>query len=175
MPGQEIDIIKITEGEIELLRKISVLTFTETFSDQNSDADMQKYIQENLSVQKLLTELHTIGSEFYFLRATDNVIGYLKLNRGLAQTEKQSHDSLEIERIYVCREFHGKGFGNLLLKQAINSAEDQQLKYIWLGVWEQNHKAISFYKKNGFIQFDTHVFKLGEDEQTDILMKLELN
>jgi ribosomal protein S18 acetylase RimI-like enzyme len=48
------------------------------------------------------------------------------------------------------------------------------VKYVWLGVWEQNHRALQFYKKNGFVPFDTHIFKLGNDEQTDIMMKLEL-
>ena len=42
------------------------------------------------------------------------------------------------------------------------------------GVWEENQKAIKFYKKNGFIQFDKHSFILGNDQQTDIMMKLEL-
>jgi len=42
---------------------------------------------------------------------------------------------------------------------------------VWLGVWEENPRAIKFYKKNGFVEFDKHTFVLGEDEQTDILMK----
>jgi diamine N-acetyltransferase len=41
-----------------------------------------------------------------------------------------------------------------------------------LGVWEKNPRAISFYKKNGFIEFDPHIFKLGDEELTDIMMKL---
>jgi ribosomal protein S18 acetylase RimI-like enzyme len=46
---------------------------------------------------------------------------------------------------------------------------------IWLGVWEKNHNAIGFYTKNGFITFDKHLFLLGDDQQTDLLMKLEIN
>ena len=48
------------------------------------------------------------------------------------------------------------------------------VEYIWLGVWEENHRAINFYTKNGFVAFDKHIFVLGEDAQTDIMMKLEL-
>lgn len=40
-----------------------------------------------------------------------------------------------------------------------------------LGVWEHNHRALRFYEKNGFIAFGTHIFQLGNDQQTDILMK----
>jgi len=48
------------------------------------------------------------------------------------------------------------------------------VKYIWLGVWEKNQKAIDFYEKNGFVPFDKHIFVLGDDKQTDIMMKMEL-
>ena len=54
-------------------------------------------------------------------------------------------------------------------------AKDKKSDYVWLGVWEENPRAISFYKKNGFEEFDKHIFKLGNDEQTDIMMKLKLN
>jgi ribosomal protein S18 acetylase RimI-like enzyme len=53
-------------------------------------------------------------------------------------------------------------------------AKEVKAEYIWLGVWEENNKAIHFYTKNGFIPFDKHIFKLGDEEQTDIMMKLEL-
>lgn len=175
MTTLNIEISKVTINEIESLRKISIQTFTETFSEHNTENDMQKYISENLNSDKLNEELHTTDSEFYFIKLNHQIIGYLKLNRGDSQTEKQSANSLEIERIYVIKEFHGKQYGKLLLQKAIDFALEKACNYIWLGVWENNIKAISFYKKNGFKQFDKHVFKLGEDEQIDLLMKLELN
>jgi ribosomal protein S18 acetylase RimI-like enzyme len=174
MPEQEINISKVTVNEVEKLRHISIQTFTETFSEENTESDMQKYILENLNSEKLNKELLTNGSEFYFIKVNLQIIGYLKLNSKNAQTEVQTDDSIEIERIYIIKEFHGKQYGKLLLQKAIGIALEYHCNYIWLGVWEQNFKAISFYKKNGFNQFDQHVFKLGEDEQIDLLMKLEL-
>jgi ribosomal protein S18 acetylase RimI-like enzyme len=53
-------------------------------------------------------------------------------------------------------------------------AKDINATHVWLGVWEKNPKAIRFYKKNGFVEFDKHIFKLGTDEQTDIMMKLQM-
>ena len=82
--------------------------------------------------------------------------------------------ALEIERIYVNSEFQGRKIGQLLLSKAISLANEQHLKQIWLGVWEYNPKAIKFYERNGFQEFDKHIFKLGDDEQTDILMRLTL-
>jgi len=48
------------------------------------------------------------------------------------------------------------------------------VNYAWLGVWEENHRAIQFYAKNGFVTFDKHVFTLGDEQQTDLLMKLKI-
>jgi ribosomal protein S18 acetylase RimI-like enzyme len=71
-------------------------------------------------------------------------------------------------------EYHGQQVGQLLYDKAIQIAHQLQVNYVWLGVWEENHRALKFYKKNGFIEFDKHIFKLGDDEQTDIMMKLQL-
>lgn len=78
---------------------------------------------------------------------------------------------MEIERIYVLQKYQGKKIGQILYEKAIQIAHDKQVKYVWLGVWEQNLRAINFYKKNDFIEFDKHIFKLGNDAQTDIMMK----
>ena len=101
-------------------------------------------------------------------------MGYLKLNFGDSQTELKDQKALEIERIYVLKEFHGKKVGQLLFEKALKIAEEKKVDYVWLGVWEENLRAINFYKKNGFEEFDKHIFKLGNDEQTDIMMKLKL-
>ena len=169
------EISKVTITEVELLRAISVQTFTETFAHQNSESDMQKYVSENLSIKQLSKELNTKGSYFYFLKLNSDIIGYLKLNTGEAQTELKNNISLEIERIYIKQEFHGKQFGQLLLDKAIEIAKENQHHYIWLAVWELNLKAIAFYKKHNFVEFDKHVFKLGDDEQIDLMMKMNLN
>jgi ribosomal protein S18 acetylase RimI-like enzyme len=101
----------------------------------------------------------------------DQVIGYLKLNTGHSQTELKDSRAVEIERIYVSKAFHGKNIGQLLYEKAIRSAREKKAEYVWLGVWEENTKAIGFYKKNGFVEFDKHIFRLGDDEQTDIMMR----
>jgi ribosomal protein S18 acetylase RimI-like enzyme len=61
------------------------------------------------------------------------------------------------------------------MMQQWDRAKKTNADYIWLGVWEENTKAINFYTKNGFAGFDKHIFKLGDDEQTDIMMKLQLD
>lgn len=168
------NIIKATSIDVEMLQKISKQTFFEAFADDNSEENIQKYLISEFSIEKLKKELNSKNTEFYFAFYNQKVIGYLKLNFENSQTELKFTNTTEIERIYVLKEFYGKGVGNLLLKKSIEMAHRQKTNFIWLGVWEKNFRAIRFYEKNGFKQFDYHVFKLGDDLQTDFLMKLQM-
>lgn len=171
---ENIEITRVTPAEIKLLQTISRQTFSETFSAANSSEDMQKYLAGAFSVEKLTAELNDKNTEFYFARLHNQVIGYLKINTGASQTELHDENALEIERIYVLQQYHGKAVGQLLYEKAFLLARQIKARYVWLGVWEENHRAISFYKKNGFVAFSTHVFMLGNDAQTDIIMKLDI-
>ncbi|MDX6183304.1 GNAT family N-acetyltransferase [Flavobacterium sp. Fl-77] len=171
---ETIVIKKIGLSELEKLQKIGKQTFSETFAAINSEENMKQYLTEKFSLEKLTDELTNSNSEFYFALLEEKIVGYLKVNFAAAQTELKDKNALEIERIYVLKEHKGNKIGQLLYEKALQVAQKSSLKYIWLGVWEENHGALHFYKKNGFIAFDKHIFRLGDDEQTDLLMKLML-
>ena len=173
--AENIQIKKISLNEIDQLQKIGRQTFYETFAEVNSEENIKNYLENGFSTEKLTAELTDNNSEFYFATLNDEVIGYLKINFGLSQTELKDDKALEIERIYVSKEFHGKKVGQLLYDKAIKIAKRKNSDYVWLGVWEENLRALSFYRKNGFVEFDKHLFKLGDDEQTDLMMKLKLS
>ncbi|WP_224996579.1 GNAT family N-acetyltransferase [Cesiribacter sp. SM1] len=169
-----IRIEKVTQAELEELQTIAVQTFHETFAERNTEEDMKMYLSESFSLEKLTSEFNNAASEFYFARHNKKTIGYLKLNFGSAQTDLTDANAVEIERIYVLQAYHGKKVGQVLYDKALEIARQRKAEYLWLGVWEENPRAIAFYKKNGFVAFDKHIFKLGNDEQTDILMRLKL-
>jgi len=166
---------KVSLNDIEKLREIGKLTFSETFSSYSSEENMKEYLENGFSAEKIKSELTDKNAEFYFAELDGKVIGYLKVNVGESQTEIKVKNALEIERIYVLKEFHGEKVGQILFDKALELAKEKNVENIWLGVWEENPRAIRFYKKNGFVEFDKHIFKLGNDEQTDIMMKLKLN
>ena len=164
-------ITSLTVSDVSILRGIARDTFIETFSEANKAEDIDRYLAKNFSEDQLARELSNPNSFFYVAEVNGNVVGYLKLNTAHAQTEPQAADALEIERIYVLGSYHGGGVGQALYHHAMSVAEDRKASYVWLGVWEHNHRALRFYEKNGFIAFGTHIFQLGNDQQTDILMK----
>lgn len=169
--------IQVKQAALEDLHTIQCVgreTFSETFGESNTEADMNKYLEDSFNEKKIKAELSNPGSLFFIAWDNKNPVGYLKVNSGDAQTEQQHDTSLEIERIYVKSSHHGKKVGQLLYEKAMEIAKNQHNSYIWLGVWEKNPRAIRFYEKNGFIAFDKHIFKMGDDEQIDIMMKKEL-
>ncbi len=166
---------KVDQSDLHELQKIGKDTFNETFAADNLVSDMEKYLKESFSFHKLQIELNNPNSAFYFAEDEHEIVGYLKVNIGDAQTENLLPNSFEIERIYVRSAYHGQQIGKLLFNKAKHLAEEKGINKIWLGVWEENFNAIKFYEKNGFIVFGSHNFVLGEDVQTDVMMKLELN
>lgn len=174
MDMNSIAIKKIGVEQLVPLQEIGRKTFYDTFFESDSEESMKVYLATSFSLEKLTAELENPNSEFYFATQNEVVIGYLKVNFGPAQTEIQHQNTLEIERIYVLQEFHGKKVGQLLFEKALAIAKQKKVDFMWLGVWEENHRALQFYTKNGFVAFDKHIFVLGEEEQTDIMMKLVL-
>jgi ribosomal protein S18 acetylase RimI-like enzyme len=174
---ESISIVPVSISDLIKLQTISRSTFKQTFDEHNNSEDMETYLNASFSAEKLSAELNNKNSKFYFAinNEVNEVVGYLKVNTGDAQSEKMDLNAFEIERIYVDKAYFGKKVGQLLFNKAIEIAKSIKVSYVWLGVWEENHRALAFYTKNGFIAFDKHIFKLGNDEQTDIMMKLTLD
>ena len=165
---------KVSPAEVEILKKISITTYREQFEKDNNPEDFQLYLGNAFSRSTLLDEINNPESVFYFVFSEKKLAGYLKLNSGNAQTEIRKSDTMELERIYLYREFQGQKLGKQMIEKALDEARNANCSYLWLGVWEHNHRAIKFYKDLGFTSFSSHSFFMGTDEQTDILMKLKL-
>ena len=165
---------QVTIEDVLELQRLGKQTFIETFSAYNSKEDMEQYLAASFNLEILKKEIENSNSTFYFAEDGQKKVGYLKINLGPAQSDIKDSDSLEIERIYVLKTYFGKKVGQLLYEKALTIAKELKLTYLWLGVWEKNERALQFYTKNGFVEFDQHQFVLGEDVQNDILMKLTL-
>ncbi len=167
----QITLTKASPEDLTTIQTLGKKTFYETFAPYNTEESIQEYLEKSFTPEKMEKELNNPDSQFFIAWENDLPVGYLKVNTGSAQTELQGDEALEIERIYVKAEYHGKKVGQLLYEKALNVAKELYKSWIWLGVWEENKKAIRFYEKNGFIAFDQHIFRMGEEEQTDIMMK----
>jgi Acetyltransferases len=167
-----IEVRKISLEDLSFLQQISRQTFFETFAEVNTEEDMNQYLSDSFNDEQLTNELLNPNSQFYFAEVNGKPAGYLKLNFGDAQTDIQDKNALELERIYVLKDFLGRRVGQILLDKTLQIARDAKVDYVWLGVWEHNHRAKKFYARNGFAEFGRHDFWLGSDKQTDLMMRL---
>lgn len=165
----------VQKKELQTLRTISVQTFKETFGNQNTEENMTSYFKNQLSQKQIEKEFEEPNTDFYFAFCNKELIGYLKLNfNGIQKKVDLQVKAFEIERIYILKAHQRKGLGSQLFAQAIEIGRHMGYQLMWLGVWEFNYHAIKFYETKGLRVFDSHIFVLGKDMQTDFLMKLKL-
>lgn len=157
-----------------LLQNFGREVFYATFAPFNKPENIRGYVEKAFHEETIKTELACPDSEFWLVTENDEVAGYLKVNFREAQTEPVGPDGMEIQRIYVSEHFQGKGVAQALMEKARERAEASGVGFIWLGVWEHNPRAVRFYEKNGFTAFGTHVFHMGDEAQTDIMMQLKI-
>lgn len=161
--------------DAELIANISRNTFYETFAADNTKEDMDKFMNEQFTKEALMAEVGAEGNIFLLAFEADEALGYVRLREGEQLPALEASSSIELARIYVVGTAIGKGVGAELMKRSLQIAKEMGRQIIWLGVWEKNIRAIEFYKKWGFEKFSEHEFILGNDRQTDWLMKKELS
>lgn len=169
------EIKRVTVDDVTELCEISRETFKDTFGADNTSDNMKDYLDNAYSKDQLISEINTPGTTFWFLLSDEKIVGYLKLNIDQAQSDFVSTDSLEVERIYIRKEYKRHGFGSTLIKYALKMTVESNKNQIWLGVWEHNEAAKKFYKKMGFKQIRDHVFQLGDDKQRDLILLKQLD
>ncbi len=173
-PLEKLIFEKLSPADLPQLKELSRNTFIDAFGSQNNPEDLHSYLDKAFSESSLKNELLDPHSEFYFAKAQEQIVGYFKINLGRAQTDFQEDDGMELERIYVLRQHQNQKFGQKMLDVVIEMAIQRKMRYLWLGVWEKNENAIRFYKRNRFEFAGTHDFWVGNDLQTDQIMKLDL-
>lgn len=159
---------------LDQLVKISRQTFEEAFEKDNDSVDFKNYMDKAFATETLKEELSNTNTFFYFVTEGGTLVAYFKLNVGNAQSDVKLEDSMELERIYVLAEHQGSGLGEQILSKVKTLALQHHKTMLWLGVWEENKRAIQFYQRQGFHKFGTHPYFIGSDEQTDWLMRFDL-
>ena len=153
-----------------IVAEISRKTFQETFGPVNTEIDMQIFLQEQFTADQLSKEVGMPGHRHVLAYVDDIPAGYMFIKYHSHQL-LNNEPALEISRIYCLQEFQGLRIGKALMEEALKDARHNNLKWVWLGVWKENNKALTFYQSFGFSSFGTTNFLLGKDWQKDWLMK----
>lgn len=166
-----LDIRRCAMGDVPVLCAIGAETFRDTFAESNTAEDMASYLRTAYAEPRIRAEVGTPGTRFFIAWIGGTPAGFLKVNFGAAQTEDMGRGVAEIERLYVRRAYKRRGVGTSLMRFALDEARRGGVDGVWLGVWEHNAPARAFYERMGFAYVGSHVFRLGADAQTDLLMR----
>ncbi len=163
--------------DAEVLTSLAVKIFKDTFADDplNKPEDMHAYISEYMSIEAFREQLGSDGSIFFVAEIDEKMIGYAMLKEHSTEHCVSDENPIELNRLYVSREFHGQGIAAKLMDKCFEIALGKNYHTMWLGVWEFNYRAKRFYEKHGFKKVGDHVFQLGTDAQTDIVMEKKLS
>lgn len=162
---------KATTTDSKILSQIGAETFYQTFRPHNSENDMQAYLQKAYNEVTILQNLQNENVVYYLCLDEQMPIGYMKL---ILNTSYGELKGIELEKIYVLQDYLGSGAGQLLIDKAISCTRENNFQILFLGVWQENKRAVSFYHKNGFETFATRTFQLGERLCEDYMMKLNV-
>jgi len=170
----EMNIRNGNTGDAAMLSELGARTFYDTYAKDNTPENIRLYVTNSFSTEIQFNELSQPETLFLIAELDDQPVGYAKLKMNSREESIRGTKVIEIERTYAVQEYIGRGVGKELMQACIHEARQKGCDSIWLGVWEKNPRAISFYKKWGFEEVGTHTFMLGEDPQEDFILELKI-
>ncbi|KXK00438.1 MAG: N-acetyltransferase [Acidobacteria bacterium OLB17] len=171
-----INIRRAGEADARSLTDLSYTTFWDAFAHhpKNAPDDLAHYMRQAFSIEQISEELADERNIFLIGELDEKPAGYAKLILDSVEPSIVARKPIELSRLYSHQEYLGKGVGQDLMDACLSIAREGGHDVMWLGVWEFNPRAQRFYEKNGFHVVGKHIFQLGTDPQTDLLMQLEL-
>lgn len=126
----EIEFGACTEADVDLVIQIGKETYLNAFSEMNNADNMDDYLTKAFNREKIATEIKNPNSQFLLLFYNTKLAGYLKINENEAQSEFRNDLGLELERIYIKKNYQGEGLGKVLINKAIEIALEKSKEFV---------------------------------------------
>lgn len=163
-----------TLADLPKLRALAISVFTNTFEHLNNPEDFRTFLAETYSEEKMTEEFAEPGAVYLVAADGENLTAYARVRENHEVDNILVTRHLELQRLYTDIPWQGKGVAKALMDACEKIALERGKDWIWLGVWEHNPKAIHYYQKHGYQRFSEHSFMLGNDKQTDWLMRKKI-
>ncbi len=163
------------EEDATALAHLAARTFEDAFAANNPPVAMAAYMARAFGPEQQAKELADPAIITILAELDDALIAYAQLRTTESPPSCVAGPSpIELWRFYVEDQWHGRGVARQLFAEVEASARAAGGKTLWLGVWEHNGRAQTFYRKCGFTDIGDHEFLLGSERQRDRIMSLSL-
>ena len=166
----KITIRRVLKEDAAALSAISKTTFYDTFTGTCTEEDMDIFLEDYFNIPQVFSELEDEQDYFYFAEDEGKPVGLVRFKEDYSELEKMKQwKSLELKRLYVLKEYHGRGVAHILMDLVMKYARQHAYQVVFLGVWEFNYRAQKFYDKYEFtFTGDSHPYPIGNTPQTDL-------
>jgi ribosomal protein S18 acetylase RimI-like enzyme len=155
-------IIKATLKDAQLLSIIGKAAFLVAHGHSAPKKDIDNYVSQNFNEENFKKELSDVKNEYYLIYSDTKIAGYSKVILNSKNENISSEDITLLSRLYLLEAFYGLNLGKELFNFNVNLSKENNQKGIWLAVWVENQRAISFYEKRGFVKVGKFDFKISE-------------
>ena len=159
----------------EALAHLAERTFRETFTTENNLTDMERHCSKNFDTEIQRQEILDSNCVILLAEVEAQLVAFAQVRLHAPKACVAAEHPSELRRLYVGKEWHGRGVAHKLMSKSLSTASDAGADHIWLGVWEHNPRAIAFYSKYGFRTVGEHIFQFGSDSQRDLVMVAEVS
>ena len=173
--SEKITIRTAGREDAAVISVLAAVTFYEAYFEQDEASSLSSYIIESFDKTLIEEDLANPDSKYFLLYLDEKAVGYAKLLRNSTAECIASQNAVELKRIYTLERVWGRGLGAKLLDHCLAAARSENFELLWLGVWEENLRALRFYEKHGFKKLGTIIFPYGDYEGTNFVMAVDLS
>lgn len=134
--------------DIAALSDLACRVYAATFGHALSKGELAAALQETKSEAYFRTVIDT--DALLIALHGDRFVGYAQICEMVLPVEGAAPGSQQLNALYVDPALHGKGVGKALLDAALALPRVRDGHTLYLDVWEENRRALSFYQRNGF-------------------------
>ena len=157
-------------ADAKALASLADKTFRATFGAANTPQDIALHCATSYNEAAQTKEIADPKAMTVVAEDAGVLVGFAQLRWGVVPSCVEAEHPMELQRLYVDAAWHGKGIAHEIMNACFDEAAKRNADAVWLGVWEKNPRAVSFYRKLGFVEVGEHTFVLGQDRQRDLIM-----
>lgn len=128
---------------------VGTIAYNQYYRHLWPEGNTATYIQNSFTKEVLIKEEGDENSELFVITLEERIVGILKLSYEKALANYRNNETLFLDKIYIKKEYSGKGIGKAALNFIATKAKNKLKKVVFLEAMQKG-MALPFYVANGF-------------------------